>query len=259
MIKRNRNVNMLRFISMLMVLIGSSIYAQQLQSLLKKTEARNLAAQQSQANINMIVQGTRDLMGEYVGVTKELDGLEVYNKILEKQLANQRKEMDDLNYSITQVKVIHRQVTPLMLRMVDGLEQFIKLDLPFLLEEREKRVAFLKKLLEQSDVNVPEKFRRVLEAYSIENDYGRSIETYKGNLPIEGVSREVEFLRIGRIALLFQTIDREFSGVWDNKKKDWVPLGAEYRNEIYKGRRMAKKQIAPELLMVPVQAPEVAK
>jgi uncharacterized coiled-coil protein SlyX len=250
---------MLRFISMLMVLIGSSIYAQQLQSLLKKTEARNLAAQQSQANINMIVQGTRDLMGEYVGVTKELDGLEVYNKILEKQLANQRKEMDDLNYSITQVKVIHRQVTPLMLRMVDGLEQFIKLDLPFLLEEREKRVAFLKKLLEQSDVNVPEKFRRVLEAYSIENDYGRSIETYKGNLPIEGVSREVEFLRIGRIALLFQTIDREFSGVWDNKKKDWVPLGAEYRNEIYKGRRMAKKQIAPELLMVPVQAPEVAK
>jgi hypothetical protein len=139
------------------------------------------------------------------------------------------------------VKVIHRQVTPLMLRMVDGLEQFIKLDLPFLLEEREKRVAFLKKLLEQSDVNVPEKFRRVLEAYSIENDYGRSIETYKGNLPIEGVSREVEFLRIGRIALLFQTIDREFSGVWDNKKKDWVPLGAEYRNEIYKGRRMAKK------------------
>jgi hypothetical protein len=240
-------------------LLGSSVFGQQLQALLQQTESRNVTAQQSQEKINKMVQETHDLMSEYQSVTKELDALVVYNTIVEKQLANQRKEMADLSFSITQVKVIHRQITPLMLRMVDGLEQFILLDTPFLKEEREKRVAFLKNLLERADVTVPEKFRRLLEAFQIENDYGRSIESYKGNLPIDGISREVEFLRVGRIALLFQTVDRLYSGVWDNNKKDWVALDTEYRNEIYKGQRMAKKQIAPELLMIPIPSAEAGK
>ena len=83
-----------------------------------------------------------------------------------------------------------------MLKMIDALDQFVELDMPFLLEERRQRVAFLRTLLERSDVTVAEKFRRLLEAYEIENDYGRTIESYKGSLDVDGASREVDFLRI---------------------------------------------------------------
>jgi hypothetical protein len=154
---------------------------------------------------------------------------------------------------------MERQVMPLMLRMIEGLDQFVELDVPFLLEERRNRVAFLKTLLERSDVTVAEKFRRLLEAYEIENDYGRTIEAYKGTLELDGASREVDFLRVGRVALLYQTVDAEIYGMWDQANRTWAPLPGEYRNQIRAGIKVARKQVAPNLLMLPIAAPENAQ
>ena len=196
---------------------------------------------------------------QYIAVMKEVEGLEVYNALLQKQLDSQTQEMADLNNSIDQVSVIERQVTPLMLKMIEGLEQFVELDVPFLIEERRNRVAFLGTLLERSDVTVAEKFRRLLEAYEIENDYGRTIEAYKGSLELDGAVREVDFLRIGRTALLYQTVDAEIFGMWDKSQGAWVSLPAEYRNQIRSGIKMARKQVAPNLLILPIGAPEVVQ
>ena len=196
---------------------------------------------------------------QYIAVMKEVEGLEVYNALLQKQLDSQAQQMADLNKSIDQVSVIERPVTPLMLKMIEGLEQFVELDVPFLLEERRNRVAFLGTLLERSDVTVAEKFRRLLEAYEIENDYGRTIEAYKGSLELDGAVREVDFLRIGRTALLYQTVDAEIFGMWDKSQGAWVSLPAEYRNQIRSGIKMARKQVAPNLLILPIGAPEVVQ
>jgi hypothetical protein len=145
---------------------------------------------------------------------------------------------------------------PLMDRMIAGLEQFVALDVPFLEEERKNRVQNLQSLLERQDVSVAEKFRRVMEAYQIENEYGRTIENYKGSLEIGGLVREVDFLRIGRVTLVYQTTDGQSQGVWDQGSGQWVALGSEYRNRIRQGLRVARRQIAPELLLLPVPAPE---
>ena len=217
------------------------------------------AARRSQASIDETVDATRVLERQYAAVTKEIDGLEVYNALLQKQLDSQEQEMADLNRSIDQVSVIERQVTPLMLKMIESLEQFVELDVPFLLEERRRRVAFLGTLLERSDVTVAEKIRRLLEAYEIENDYGRTIEAYKGSLELEGAVREVDFLRIGRTALLYQTVDAEIFGMWDNENRQWIPLPAEFRNQIRSGIKMARKQVAPNLLTLPISAPEAVQ
>jgi len=203
--------------------------------------------------------GIGSLEQQYIAVMKEVEGLEVYNALLQKQLDSQAQEMADLNHSIDQVSVIERQVTPLMLKMIEGLEQFVELDVPFLIEERRNRVAFLGTLLERSDVTVAEKFRRLLEAYEIENDYGRTIEAYKGSLELDGAVREVDFLRIGRTALLYQTVDAEIFGMWDKSQGTWVSLPAEYRNQIRSGIKMARKQVAPNLLILPIGAPEVVQ
>ena len=233
--------------------------AQDVQGALDTAASMDDAARRSQANIDQTVDETRALERQYSAIMKEIDGLEVYNALLEKQIESQDQEMEDLNRSIDQVSVIERQVTPLMLKMIDSLEQFVELDVPFLLEERRQRVAFLRTILERSDVSVAEKIRRLLEAYEIENDYGRTIEAYKGTLEVEGATREVDFLRIGRTVLLYQTVDAKIFGMWDKQQGDWTPLPAEYRNQIRAGIKMAHKQIAPNLLLLPIAAPEAAQ
>jgi len=238
---------------------AGGVHAQSVEGALGAAESMDDAARSSQARIDQTVDQTRSLERQYAAIMKEIDGLEVYNALLEKQIASQNQEINDLNRSIDQVSVIERQVTPLMLKMIDSLEQFVELDMPFLLEERRNRVAFLRTLLERSDVTVAEKFRRLLEAYEIENDYGRTIESYKGSLEVDGASREVDFLRVGRIALLYQTIDAEIFGMWDQQQKSWQALPAEYRNQIRNGIKMAHKQIAPNLVTIPITGPEVSQ
>ena len=143
-----------------------------------------------------------------------------------------------------------------MLRMVDALETFVDLDIPLLLGERHKRIAQLRELLARADVENSEKYRRIMEAYQIENEYGRTIEAYQDTLPVDGQDRTMDFLRIGRVALLYQTPDGKQTGAWDQRERRWVQLPDEYRDAIRKGIRIAHKETAPDLIRVPVAAPE---
>jgi hypothetical protein len=153
-----------------------------------------------------------------------------------------------------QVDVINRQIFPLMERMIDGLDQSVALDVPFLMEERTKRVDTLKSTMERSDVSVAEKFRKVMEAYQIENEYGTSSETYTQTLTLDDVTRSYNILRIGRIGLYFQSDDAKITGRWDNVDRQWV-MDNSSRSEIRKGIRIAKQLIAPELIVIPIAAP----
>src|SRR4030095_2107472 len=106
--------------------------------------------------------------------------------------------------------------------MLDTLKQLVELDVPFLLEERRARVAKLEKEIDRADVSLSEKYRRVVEAYQIEMEYGRTIDSYDGRLGDGADARTVQFLRIGRTALLYQTLDGNETGYWDANGKSWV-------------------------------------
>ena len=238
------------------VLITSAAPAQDLGQVLNQGERRIQLAQESQARVDAVVNQTRSLADQFRQTLREIEGLEVYNRLLERQVARQEEQKEQIRASIDQVTVVQRQIVPLMDRMISGLEQFVALDVPFLAEERHARVDRLKTLLERQDVTVAEKFRRVMEAYQIENEYGRTIENYRGQLEIDGLLRDVEFLRIGRVTLVYQTSDGQRQGVWDQRNGRWVALDSEYRNRIRQALRVARRQIAPELLILPVPAPE---
>ena len=232
--------------------------AQDLDTVMQSAQQGNEAARASQGRIDQVVDQTRDLAADFVAVMKEVDGLIVYNKLLDKQVKRQVDELTQLALSMDQVSVVERQVLPLMIRMIDGLDQFIALDVPFLPKERSKRLASLREMMERADVTSSEKFRRVLESYQIENEYGRTIEAYKGSLTVDGTDLQVDFLRVGRIGLYYQTLDLQFSGVWDRAAGVWTALGDKYRNQIRSGLRIARKETAPDLLMLPVAAPVAA-
>ena len=212
----------------------------------------NESAASSQEKINGINDTIDNKVQKFKTINKETDGLRVYNGQLEKQIQNQLDEMASLNKSMDEVSVIERQITPLMIRMIDGLEQFVQLDVPFLPEERSKRVADLREMMDRADVSPSEKFRRVMEAYQVEMDYGRTMEAYSGLLTVGGQERDVDFLRVGRTVLVYQTRDTSLQGVWNKETKQWDELPSSTRTQVTKGLRMAKKQMAPDLLMLPV-------
>lgn len=196
------------------------------------------------------------LIEQYEDVLNATAGLEVYNALLERQIQTQQQELEELRNAINEVPDLERQIPPLLVRMVEGLERFIDLDLPFLPDERAERLAELQAVVERSDVSDAEKFRRVLEAWEVENEYGRTPSSYVGELQIDGNTREVDFLRIGRIALLYQTTDDAgLTGAWDPRSNSWVPLGSQHRNSVRQALRMTRNQIAPELVLVPVPPP----
>lgn len=218
-----------------------------------------LAQTESQSRVDALGDQQRDLADEYRTVLREIEGLQAYNRQLQRQLQLQQGELSTLESSIAQATVVDRQILPLMLRMVGALEQFISLDLPFLPEERADRLRFVQDAIDRVDVTVPEKFRQVLEAYLVELEYGRTIEAYTGIAELDGQELEVDFLRIGRIGLYYQTLDGRRSGRWDGESAQWVSLPASDRNPLRDAIKVARKLSAPDLLPLPLSTTTAAR
>ena len=242
------------------VVIAGSVFAQSatVDQVLQADLRRLELAQESQERINQVVEGTRSLADDYRAINKEIDGLKVYNRLMTAQTNGQQATLDDIALSMDQVDVINRQIFPLMERMIDGLEQSIALDIPFLMDERNKRIADLKNIMERSDVSVAEKFRKVMEAYQIEMDYGSTNEWYTESLNVDGAVREYNMFRVGRIGLYFQSDDTVITGWYNPESNAYELLGNEHRSEVRKGIRIARQLIAPELILLPMPAPESA-
>ncbi|QOL25421.1 DUF3450 domain-containing protein [Thalassotalea sp. LPB0316] len=226
------------------------------QDVVKAGQKINQSAEKSQHKIDKISDQIQTKLQQFKTVNKEIDGLNVYNVQMQKQIDNQLAELADIANSMEQVSIIERQISPLMARMISTLEAFVALDVPFLPEERAQRLASLNSMMERADIAVSEKFRRVLEAYQIEVDYGRTIEAYSGLLTIDGQEQNVEFLRIGRVSFLYQTRDGSNLGLWNAESKSWEALPASYRSDLNKAFRIARKQLAPDLVIVPLNVSE---
>lgn len=230
------------------------VAADELKTVVDNSAVINQSAIESQKKVDRLADEIQSKLQQFKSVNKETDGLKIYNAQMSRQIENQLLEMTRLSESMDQVTVIERQITPLMLRMISGLEEFVSLDVPFLPDERADRLKQLNEMMDRADVAVSEKFRRVLEAYQVEVDYGRTIESYAGNAEVNGKQQEVNYLRIGRVALVFQSRDKQNMGIWDQKDKQWKPLDSDYRSQISKGLRMAQKQLAPDMIIVPIAA-----
>ncbi len=246
--------------SAVIVVAAGSVFAQTsaVDQVLTADLRRLEIAQESQERINQVVEGTRSLADDYRAINKEIDGLKVYNRLMTAQTNGQQATLDDIALSMEQVDVINRQIFPLMERMIDGIAQSVALDIPFLMAERNKRIDDLSDIMERSDVSVAEKFRKVMEAYQIEMDYGSTNEWYTESLNVDGAVREYNMLRVGRVGLYFQSDDTTITGWWNAENGAFELLGSEYRNEVRKGIRVARQLIAPELILVPMPAPETA-
>ena len=215
----------------------------------------DLGSKDSQTIVSNLSDETQDLLGQYRLVLQQIDRLVAYNDYVERLIADQEAQIIDIRKQLDQFALIERGIVPLMLDSIDTLDKFIDLDVPFLLEERRDRVARLRTIMDLSDVTVSEKYRQIMDAYQIETTYGRDIEAYTGLLEIDGESRQVDFLRIGRTSLTYQTPDQEETGFWNKQAGQWEKLPNKYQNYVTQGLRVARKQVTPNILELPIEAP----
>lgn len=228
-----------------------SLAANELDKSMSAVTNNQQAGKASQEKIDALYERKRAALQEMRITQAEIDQLKVYNRQLREIIKNQDTQISSLNKQINDIESTQQGIMPLMERMLNGLETFVSLDIPFLLNEREQRIATLRTLLLSSDITVSEKFRRVLEAYQIEIEYGRTIEAYRD----ENESGEtVDFLRIGRSALMSVSLDGGHAQGWNNKTRQWTDLDSGYTRAISKGVSIARKQAAPTLLGLPLQS-----
>lgn len=221
-------------------------------------QSADSAARQSQQKINALDDQTQRMLDEYRQTVRETASLRQYNEQLDAQVSSQKEEIASIDEQLQQIETTNREVYPMMQKMLATLEKFVELDVPFLPDERENRITELKDIMTRADVTTAEKYRRLLEAYSVEMEYGRTIEAYRGGLTEAGEEREVDFLRVGRVALMYQTLDGKETGYWDEQASAWQ-VDNDFSGAVVRGLRIAKKQAAPDLITMPVPAPQEAQ
>jgi hypothetical protein len=236
---------------------GAAVATGKINPVMAEQQGADAAAKASQQKIDSLADQTADMVTKYRQALSETESLKKYNAQLAIQVKSQGERLTAIKQQLVDIEGTQRDVLPLMQKMVDTLEQFVKLDIPFLIEERTKRVATLKDLMARADVSTSEKYRRILEAYQIEMEYGRTLEAYDGKLGEGDDAKTVQFVRMGRVSLMYQTPDGEQTGYWDAAQKKWVE-DSSYSHDAREAIRVAKKQGAPDLLWMPVPAPSAS-
>ena len=220
-----------------------------MESVLEVGRENQTLSANSQDEIDKTERQTDKIVNEYKVVSKQVEGLKLYNAQKRIQIQAQLDLMDKLDEQLVQVVVMQRQIPPLAQKMLDTLENFIQLDTPFRIEERRSRVDLVRSSLSKPKVTASEQVRQVLEAYNIEAEYGRKIDTYEDKLADGTV---VNILVIGRIGMFYQTIDERTSGRWDNETGTWEELSGSYRKPIRDAIRIAKKLAPTDMMLMPV-------
>ncbi|MEM8935382.1 MAG: DUF3450 domain-containing protein [Pseudomonadota bacterium] len=240
--------------------VAASPAAAQFSSALDISERTQRDTAASQQRIDDLDDQTSVLLNDYRANLKQLEAARRYNASLNRNIESQEREMERLRIDIENVEGLQRAMLPLMESMVARFSQLVAADLPFLEGERASRADRLVALLDDAGMSAAQKYRLIVEAYQIENEYGRTIGFNEGVIiDDEGQELTGEFLRVGRIALIFKTPDDSVLRIYDENAGGFVDLNRSYLPDVKFGLRMAKEQTAPDIFFVPVKAPVPAE
>ncbi len=240
----------------LLLCAGSATGDERVNEMLQVQQSATAAARQAQTEINGLADETQEAVSEYRVRLQELDRIRRYNGHLQRLVNDQDGVKASLTRQINEFGDLEQGIVPLLLDMIEDLDRFVQLDVPFQMQQRRDNITRLRNLMDQSNVSIAEKYRQVMGSYQVETLIGRNMESYAGELDLGGIRRKVDFLRVGRVLLAYQTPDREETGYWDKQAGEWRALDDSYRSPITQGIRMARRLVPPDILTLPVAAPQ---
>ncbi|WP_163133514.1 DUF3450 domain-containing protein [Agarivorans sp. Alg241-V36] len=235
-------------------LIASFSFSTQAEQL---NQARDLEGQiidqakHSQQRIDKSSDEALALDAEIQALEREINQLSIYKNHLERLVESQQAEQLSLESQLTQIDSTRLGVVPMMYQMLDGLAELQSQDLPIRTEQRQQRLANLNALMSQADISDSEKYRRILEAYQIELDYGLKLGSYEAQIELDGL-RQVELLNLGRVSLIARSLDHQHYWAWSQNQQQWQALANKEHNDARIAFDVAHKVAAPSLLTLPL-------
>lgn len=214
------------------------------------------SAIEAQRRIDALDEESRDALFEYRRVVAEKAELDEESERLERYIESQKAEKARIDRQISELEVTQRSILPLMDRMLEVLEEFVSLDLPFLPEERAMRLESLRADWDRPDIPISEKYRTLISAYRVEAEYGRTFEAYQDTVGQDGSPTVVDVLRLGRVGLYSLALDGRDPRIWDDEAEAWKTLDSSHRAALGRGLSIARRQAPPELVRLPLFKPE---
>lgn len=230
---------------------GAPVLAQDAGDAVERTQQQREADAASQRRIDQLDEAEREALQAYRSAVWETQQLNVYREQLQELIDRQADKLSSLENQLEELARTERDIMPLMKRMVDALERFIAIDMPFLQDERQARVADLRDAMTDPGVSVADRYQAIMEAYSAETDYGRGVGHERSE--IDGQVHDL--IRIGRVALYALRLDGSEAKRWDAATQAWQPLAGHYIPVLRKAMRISREVVAPELMLLPVSAP----
>lgn len=227
------------------------LYANTIDKSISILEDTNSKLKSYQKSIDKNESIKEELLNEYKYTTSAIKSTTIYNTQLSKIIGSQEEELKSLNQQIIDIEQTQKNIFPLMIDMIKSLKILVQEDTPFLLEERTNRVKRLESILDKADIQTHEKYRLILEAFKVEYDYAKTIESYQEKLN----DKTYNFLRLGRVALYYQSLDLKEYGYYNKSTKSWEKIeDSNSKSNIRKAIKIAKKQQNVDFLNLPFLA-----
>lgn len=245
----------------LLIVTASLLFASNgIDKMVSSVKVANNKSKIIQKKINNYSDKSQSLYDEYLSIKKELDEQKIYNKQLKLITDTQTQQIPKLQQQLQDIEVTQKKIIPLMFEMLDTLNKFVSIDTPFLYQERTSRIKNLNSYLSNPDISIAEQFRMILDSYKIEYNYARTLEVYRSQINTkDSNSQTVDFLRIGRVAFYYQTLDKQESAIYDLKSNSWIKLDKDYNTNISKAIKVARKKLSPDFLSLPMLAIKESK
>jgi len=216
--------------------------------------AAQRAARESQQRIDKLDAETRALRDKRRAAEWRALQLAAYAGQLEQEAIAAEQQRAGLEAELARVASTGTDLLPLAQRMLAELEAHVARDLPFLQDVRRRRIDDAKALLADPQRGQAEKFRRVLEAWRSEADYGYTIGAEDSATGCDGQPGAATLVRIGRVGLYCLAGEGQAGARWDAANRRWTPLAdADELAEVARAAAMAREKEPAGVLVLPIE------
>ncbi|HKW13190.1 MAG TPA: DUF3450 domain-containing protein [Candidatus Krumholzibacteria bacterium] len=234
------------------VLVAGSLRAQEAKSLSDTVAKTVETQQQTQKKQEAWAEEKNDLGARYRAAKAQVDYLEKTKAFEQNEVSELDKGIAELNRRMVESAKLKDNLEDSLNVVVTHLDNFIKQDIPFLMDERQARIASVRDAIAKPEVTGAEKLRRVLEALQVEANYGNTVDVSQERIKVGNDEVSADVIRIGRVSVYWRSPDGKRVGEYDRASNQWVELDHKYAETIGDVREMVLRLRSTKVITLPL-------
>ena len=165
-----------------------------------------------------------------------------------------KENIANLEYMKLEARKVREQLDPYLEEVLNRLEEFVNQDVPFYPDERAVRLERLRDALNNYQIPLSEKLRRVFQDLQVETIYGKMLASDDTTLALSEGDTQVTQLVLGRVAMFYLSLDEALIGRWNHDTRQWEPIPESFIRPLRRLMDMAERKRSAELIQIPLGA-----